>query len=328
MEILKVDKMEAGETVSARLGSAYTATALVWLNSSILIGFVVGACYLYAWIRPPGAPAHSHYAASARPGALHTLSPSSAMQCFLSFQNLQMNMAYEYRPWVGFSERTFRSPCLNIDYADPLPVRRTVSASAKVAERTIWLFGGSTQFGWGVPDNQTIASHLSEILSTSGIHYNVINHGHTFYYSSQEAALFATLLRRGQKSDLAVFLDGMNDSVTWADTPHFAARTTTGFLKEEKLFDGMTPRQVVITSAFPPVRILSRLFGRRSANDNADANVRDPGYDPVDIYRFNLTAIEKMAEAADIKLAAYWQPTPFDYIAGAEQHIKGEEAGF
>ncbi len=47
-----------------------------------------------------------------------------------------------------------------------------------------------------------------------------------------------------------------------------------------------------------------------------------PDYDPVDIYRFNLTAIDQMAEAANIKTAAYWQPTPFDYIAGAEQNRK------
>ena len=318
----KVGGMEAETTAWARLKSSYIATAVIWLNSSILVLILVGACYVFAWIRPVGKVDRSHYAATARTRAMHTLSPSAAKQCFLSFQNLQLEMEYTYQPWVGFSERPFRSACLNIDDANPMPVRRTVPDSAKGSEKTIWLFGGSTVFGWGVPDNQTIASHLSEILSKSGNHYNIVNHGHTWYYSSQEAALFATLLRHGQRCDLAVFLDGLNDNVTWGDAPHFANRTTNGFLKEEKTADGMAAKQVFITPDFPPVRVLNRLFRRRSAMDHADADAAGAGYDPVDIYRFNLTVIEKMAEAAKIKTAAFWQPTPFDYIAGAEQNRK------
>lgn len=307
-----------------RLKSSYIATAVIWLNSSILLLFLVGACYVFSWIRPAGIVDRSHYSKTARTSALHTLSPSAAMQCFLSFQKLQLEMEYVYQPWVGFSERPFRSACLNIDDADPLPVRRTLPASGKVTEKTIWLFGGSTLFGWGVPDNQTIASHLSEILSKSGTHYKIVNHGHTWYYSSQEAALFATLLRHGQRCDLAVFLDGLNDNVTWGDLPHFTNRTTNGFLKEEKTAEGMAAKQVFITPDFPPVRVLNRLFGRRPATDNAGAGVPGPDYDPVDVYRFNLTAIDNMAGAANIKTAAYWQPTPFDYIAGAERNRKAD----
>ena len=316
--------MDAEKTALARLKSSYVATAVIWLNSSILVLILVAACYVFAWIRPAGIVDRSHFAAAARTRAIHSLSPSAAMQCFLSFQNLQLEMEYVYQPWVGFSERPFRSACFNIDKADPLPVRRTIPAPEKAGSKTIWLFGGSTLFGWGVPDSQTIASHLSEILSKSGTHYNIVNHAHTWYYSSQEAALFAALLRHGQRCDVAVFLDGLNDNVTWGDLPHFANRTTNGFLTEEKTAEGTASKQVYISPEFPPVRVLHRLFGRRPAADNPDAGVPPPDYDPVGIYRFNLAVIEKMAQDANIKTAAYWQPTPFDYIAGAERNRKAD----
>jgi hypothetical protein len=320
--------MEAGKTTALmRLKSSYVTIAVIFLNSSLLFLFLVGACYVYLWIRPPYKREPSSYSKAARTRAIHTLSPSAARECFSSFQKLDLDMAYVYRPWVEFSDRPYRSACLNVDDADPLPLRRTVPASREVAAKTIWLFGGSTQFGVGVPDNQTIASHLSAILSKTGTPYKVVNHGHTWYYSTQEAALFANLLRHGQRSEIAVFLDGLNDSLSSVDLPTFSSEVASGFLKEERAASGMTTTHLVVSPAFPPAivlnRLLGRLFGRQPPTNNADAGGPVVAYDPVDIYRFNLTAIEKMAEAANVKLAVYWQPTPFDYIAGSEQRRKG-----
>jgi lysophospholipase L1-like esterase len=310
--------MDAENTVFTRLKNSYVATALIWLNTSIFLFLLIGGCYVYSWIRPAKVADRTHYAATARAKGLHTLSPSAARQCFMAFENLQLDMEYLYQSWVGFSERPFQSTYLNIDQADPLPLRRTISNS-KDAKKTIWLFGGSTQFGWGVPDNQTIASHLSQILSKSGLRYNVVNHGHTWYYSTQEAALFANLLRHGQRCDLAVFLDGLNDNVTWGDVPHFADRMAFGFIKEEKSAADQSEKQVIVTPAFPPVRLLDRLLKRQAPAGSA---ATPPDYNPADIYQFNFMAVEKMAETANIKMAAFWQPTPFDYMTGAEQNRK------
>ena len=94
---------------------------------------------------------------------------------FAEFVRLAERGIYTHRPWVGFSERPFHSAKLNIDDAVPLPVQRSTeppssqgaanavgsNGIAAIHEKTIWLFGDSTMFGWGVPDEQTIASHLS-----------------------------------------------------------------------------------------------------------------------------------------------------------------------
>ena len=197
---------------STHVRNIYITTAIIWLSTSVGIVFFTGACYVYTQIRYPRPAAVLHpYSPRANAKALHTLSPSAAADLFREFDKLEASRMFVYQPWVGFSERTFHSALFNIDEGELLPIRRTIEpADAGASDKTIWLFGGSTQ--WGVPDDQTIASHLSAMLSTSRTRYTVVNYGHTEFYSSQEALLFATLLRHGHKCDIAVFLDGLNDS--------------------------------------------------------------------------------------------------------------------
>jgi hypothetical protein len=316
----------------ARARDFYVTTAIIWLSISIGMVVFTGVCYIYIWIRYPQPSAVLHpYSPRARATALHTLSPSVAAGLFGEFDELEAFRMYLYQPWVGFCERSFHSDRLNIDEGDPLPIRRTVEPPSTVAAtRTIWLFGGSTQFGWGVPDDQTIASNLSAILATGRTHYTVVNHGHTQFYSSQEAVLFATLLRRGHKCDVAIFLDGLNDShFAVADVPTFTGNTALAFLKEEDAAAAENSRYIVITPLFPPVRVLNGVLRRLAPKTSPQAN---PGadrasktkYDPVAIYQSNMSMIQRIAETENIHVSFYWQPTPFDYIAGAEQRRLGE----
>lgn len=310
-----------------RAKSIYITTATIWLSTSVMMLFFISACYVYTWIRYPLPAAVLHpYSPHAQASALHSLSRSAAEDLFRDFDRLEVSRMYTYQPWVGFSERTFHSPLLNIDEGEPLSVRRTVQADEATASvRTIWLFGGSTQFGWGVPDNQTIASNLSEILSKGQTHYTVVNHGHTQFYSSQEALLFATLLRHGHKCDIAVFLDGLNDSQTASqDVPILTAGTTAGFLKEEDAAAAENSKYVTITPLFPPVRVLHGLLRRLVPHAYSDVNQRAGGlaatkYDPVAVYLFNISMIRQMAKQENVSVLFYWQPTSFDYITGAEQ---------
>jgi hypothetical protein len=288
--------------------------------------FFTGACYVYTQIRysRPAAVLHP-YSPRAHAKALHTLSPSAAAGLFREFDKLEAFRMFVYQPWVGFSERAFHSALFNIDEGEPLPIRRTIEpANAATNNKTIWLFGGSTLFGWGVPDDQTVASHLSAILSTGRTHYTVVNYGHTEFYSTQEAVLFATLLRHGQKCDIAVFLDGLNDSYgPRNDTPDMTVGTAAGFLKQEDEAAAENSRYVIITPLFPPVRVMNGLLRRLGLLPNASPESgrlsSGPKYDPAAIYRFLMSMINEMAEAEKIHVSFYWQPTPFDYMAGAEQ---------
>ncbi len=86
----------------------------------------------------------------------------------------------------------------------------------------VFLFGGSTAFGYGLPDGETIASHLQAFLAAREPSARCYNFGRGGYYSSQERVLFEQLLAAGTVPRVAVFLDGLNEFVF--DQPQFTAR--------------------------------------------------------------------------------------------------------
>ena len=81
------------------------------------------------------------------------------------------------------------------------------SCDIKSGKKVIWLFGGSTMFGYGVKNSETISAHLEEMMPT----YEVINLGQGAYYSTSENILFNSYLSQGLFPEIAIFLDGLND---------------------------------------------------------------------------------------------------------------------
>ena len=76
--------------------------------------------------------------------------------------------------------------------------------------KTIHIFGGSTVFGTGSKDGETIPSYMQKILNDNGFKIAVKNYGFmTLVASQQLAALKAAKLRAG---DIVLFYDGGNDA--------------------------------------------------------------------------------------------------------------------
>jgi len=307
--------------VIGRIGHAYTGIALFWLTCWVFALVLVGLFSLVVVVLSHRRTTERAEADRIAVTALHGLSPAEARDIYAEFKNLNKG-GYEYRPWVGFSERPFHSPLLNIDEAFPLPIRRTIHPPAQApARKTIWLFGGSTQIGWGVPDGETIASHLSRILSTGDAYYDVVNQGHTFYYSSGELAEFTTLLRRGQKCDAAVFLDGLNEVAFGGvlnDTPFFTDQAAVGLLNEQGL--GPSGNWKGLLRTFLQIAFVKPLRGTAELPGPTAPQMKPPVDEMAKTYEFNVSAIERIAEGEGVRVAFYWQPTPFDYLGDAERN--------
>src|SRR5205085_2675003 len=78
----------------------------------------------------------------------------------------------------------------------------------------IFFFGGSTGFGYGVRDAETVASQLAAFLNqTKAVSrpIKIYNFGRAGYYSTPERMLFERLLLEGHRPQLAVFMDGLNE---------------------------------------------------------------------------------------------------------------------
>lgn len=116
---------------------------------------------------------------------------------------------YEYAPYLGYAENQ------GYDY-------KFVNVSAELGRKTIspflckkniFLYGGSTTFGAGVTDDQTIASYLGQILIDNKKNICVKNYGRRSYYSFQESILLQKhILKETIKpNDIIIFLDGINE---------------------------------------------------------------------------------------------------------------------
>ena len=77
---------------------------------------------------------------------------------------------------------------------------------------TVWMYGGSTTFGFGQRDEHTIPSELAKLAAANGYTVDVVNKGVPGDLHADEAQRFAwDVTGDGPKPDVVVFYDGVND---------------------------------------------------------------------------------------------------------------------
>ena len=137
-----------------------------------------------------------------------------------SYQSL-----FEYSPFIELSLNEIHKKHLNIQedgYRNSVKLKDL----DKLDSEGIFVFGGSTTFGVGVGDNQTIPYYMSEFLNIK----NVYNFGVPTYYSTIERIRFFNLINQGIKPRAAIFIDGLNDFVNYSvpDRSNVSNRLSTG----------------------------------------------------------------------------------------------------
>jgi hypothetical protein len=259
----------------------YSAVAALWLVATIA---VVAFCLIATVVvRRDDATARRAALAALNRRALISVNGDEASELLRTF--VQQREALIRYPWVARSEPVFHSPRFNVDSNHPLPIRRTASPAA--ATKTVWLFGDSAAFGFGVPDDQTIASHLQAALARAmpQADVRVINHGHTDFGSEKQLLLFQWLLRSGARADVAVFLQ---DAAEAPPAANDAPAAGTNFVEPI----------VQVSDAFPPRRLLIALFRRFRPHPKA----------PPDRTAADISVIRTVASAFQVNTLFVWQP--------------------
>ena len=93
---------------------------------------------------------------------------------------------------------------------------KDVEEKLKSDDSLTFVFGGSTTFGDGVPDEDTVVAYLDE-LDTSTNHLNFAVEA---YDSIREVDKLLHLLRKGYRPKTVIFIDGLNDVTTMASSPY------------------------------------------------------------------------------------------------------------
>jgi hypothetical protein len=109
---------------------------------------------------------------------------------------------WRYEPTVGFVTAPQRSRFVNVNASGI----RSNGTPAAPLDGAIWFMGGSTTFGFGVADNETIPAALEARLGRPVLNLGVAGHS-----SLHENRLLSHYLRVGLRPSTVVFLNGVNE---------------------------------------------------------------------------------------------------------------------
>jgi hypothetical protein len=204
---------EVPSNFAARFGKAYGRLALLFLNTVIFAVIVLAICDALPDWRSKN---RDYFVSVFKPEFYATLSPDYVRQIALDHSYYQFVKGLTVaHPWTGFP--TNRPIALETIHVDELGRRydprkpETLSDGETI---TIWFFGGSTMFGWGMPDEWTIPEVTRRKLQERfpDKHISVVNLGVPYYNSAHELALFTAHLRHETvKPNIVIFFDGLND---------------------------------------------------------------------------------------------------------------------
>lgn len=111
-------------------------------------------------------------------------------------------MPRDYSSYVGWRRKAFSGQTVNIDSEG-----RRVTRSPINRLDSVHIFGGSTVWGTGGRDAETVPSQLARLFPDR----NFVNWGESGYTAHQSLETLMNLYAMGERPDVVVFVDGVND---------------------------------------------------------------------------------------------------------------------
>jgi lysophospholipase L1-like esterase len=216
----------------------------------------------------------------------------------------------QWRSYTYWCSKQFQGKYININHKG---IRKT-SGHPSLTENdiTIYVFGGSTVWGWGARDNYTIPSCIAQQLEDEyGIRAKVINFGELGYVSTQGLICLIRELQQQRKPDIVVTYDGLNDSFLSYQLGR--AGLVQNEPNREREFNQTLSRHfknfISTKSGFYQLKHKLTVPPIASINTHKSSKLAK---DTVATYLTNIKILNALASNINFKLFAYWQPTLFD----------------
>jgi lysophospholipase L1-like esterase len=238
-----------------------------------------------------------------------------------------------WHPYVYFRQKPFRGQTITIGddgrratwQSPALPGARGGHQSLKIL-----MLGGSSFWGFGARDDQTIPSLLARSLHEKGWSVEVKNLAEIGYVSTQELIALTRELQAGYRPDLVIFYDGVNDS-TSALLEGEAGLTTNEINRRGEFNLLQSPSRLAATLSVKLVRDsgsyrFAQMVRRRLGGMTAQATPRVPKLadDVVRYYEANVTLAQSLGKSFGFLPLFFWQPTVFTKPALVP--VEGDEA--
>ena len=122
-----------------------------------------------------------------------------------------------WQPYVFFRPKPFQGQTITIGLDG---LRATWEPPAPASDQTghhplkVLMLGGSSLWGFGARDDQTIPSLLARILHEHGRRLEIRNLSEIGYVNTQELIALTQELQTGYRPDVVIFFDGVNDTTS------------------------------------------------------------------------------------------------------------------
>jgi hypothetical protein len=219
---------------------------------------------------------------------------------------------YDYDPITQLRLRSLRGRFVNVEEGGYRRVREQGPWPPQRSSTSIFVFGGSTTFGFLVEDDQTIASYLQGYAGAARGPVEVYNFGRPGYTSTQELLLYLSLLRDGFVPSVAVFIDGLNECQEWTPNPPLGAHWPDEYVYTaiENAKRSQSGYQLLL-GALPMSGFtgsIAQRFGLDRHTDDLQPVPSDPPGYIVDRWLKNKKVIEVLSRGYGVKVNFVWQP--------------------
>jgi lysophospholipase L1-like esterase len=231
-----------------------------------------------------------------------------------------------WQPYVYFRPKSFHGQTVTVGPDGLRATWQPLATAGELAAKKplkVLMLGGSSLWGFGARDDQTIPSRLARKLHERGVLAEVKNLADLGYVSTQEVICLLRELQNGYRPDLVIFYDGVNE-------------TTSALLSGEA---GLTTNEVNRRREFnllnSPLRLVTALGGKLLADSGSlrlaravksrlvspapqskspvpDDAISNLAADVAYCYAANVKLVEHLGLAYGFRPLFFWQPTIFD----------------
>lgn len=219
-------------------------------------------------------------------------------------------LSLEYHPFGLWRSRPFAGETIQVDGAG---IRRTLHSRCEPGDDVVWLFGGSSMWGFGSPDRETIPSLLGKRYADAGRPVCAVNYGEDSWRAVQGVVKLTLELRTAsRRPDLVVFLSGCNDVFT----PFFLtgrADREWDFVESKPWLDALATRRhgsfaflAATNTATLAKRVATRLKGPAAWPTPPDPDRL--AQEIADDFFAGMEVVDALSKGYGFRYAFFWQP--------------------
>jgi lysophospholipase L1-like esterase len=231
-----------------------------------------------------------------------------------------------WEPYVYFRPKPFHGKTIAIGPDGLRATWQPTAASGEAAGKKtvkVLVLGGSSLWGFGARDDQTIPSLLARKLHERGLKFEIKNLAELGYVSTQELIGLTRELQEGYRPDVVIFYDGVNDT-TSALLSGEAGLTTNEINRQREFNLLQSPRRlaavlveklVVDSGLYRFARAVRSRLGPPTAPPSSrvpDDSMRHLAGLVADRYSANVKIVEILARGYGFRPLFFWQPTIFN----------------